>query len=119
MRWSRRLILIAVFGYAIGEVGLLLGLSDIAHDAFQKAVGLVLHVCLAIIVMQKRRAVRRRLRAPPEATGAGRHAAQPPCPGLALDRAVLPDRHLAGLGGGGAARLHRRCCIISSSPPWC
>ena len=69
MRWSRRLILIAVFGYAIGEVGLLLGLSDIAHDALQKAVGLVLHVCLAIMVIQKRRAVRRRLRAPPEATG--------------------------------------------------
>ena len=69
MRWSRRLILIAVFGYAIGEVGLLLGLSDIAHDAFQKAVGFVLHVCLAIMVIQKRRAVRRVLRAPPEATG--------------------------------------------------
>ena len=69
MRWSRRLILIAVFGYAIGEVGLLLGLSDIAHDAFEKAVGLVLHVCLAFIVLQKRRAVARRLRAPPGATG--------------------------------------------------
>jgi small-conductance mechanosensitive channel len=67
--WSRRLILIAVFGYAIGEVGLLLGLSDIAHDALQKAVGLVLHVCLAIIVIQKRKAIRRRLGAPPEATG--------------------------------------------------
>src|SRR6202007_1104479 len=33
MRWSRRLILVAVIGYAIGEVGLLLGLSQIAHDA--------------------------------------------------------------------------------------
>jgi small-conductance mechanosensitive channel len=69
MYWSRRLILIAVFGYAIGEVGLLLGLSDIAHDAFQKFVGFVLHVCLAYIVIKKRRAVARRLRAPPEATG--------------------------------------------------
>jgi moderate conductance mechanosensitive channel len=69
MTWSRRLILIAVSGYALGEVGLLLGLSDIAHDAFQKAVGLVLHLCLAFIVLQKRRAVRRRLRAPPGATG--------------------------------------------------
>jgi small-conductance mechanosensitive channel len=69
MCWSRRLILIAVFGYAIGEAGLLLGLSDIAHDAFEKAVGLVLHLCLAFIVVQKRRAVRRRLRAPPDATG--------------------------------------------------
>jgi moderate conductance mechanosensitive channel len=69
MRWSRRLILIAVFGYAIGEVGLLLGLSDIAHEALEKFVGLVLHICLATIVIQKRRAVRRRLRAPAEATG--------------------------------------------------
>jgi moderate conductance mechanosensitive channel len=69
MYWSRRLILIAVLGYVIGEVGLLLGLSDIAHEAFQKSVGFVLHVCLAYIVITKRRAVRRRLRAPPDATG--------------------------------------------------
>ena len=69
MGWSRRLILLVVVGYAIGEVGLLLGLSDIAHDAFEKAVGLVLHICLAIIVVQKRRAVRGWLRAPEGATG--------------------------------------------------
>jgi small-conductance mechanosensitive channel len=69
MRWTRRLIVIAVFGYAIGEVGLLLGLSDIAHDAMQKAIGLILHLCLAFIVIQKRRAVRHWLRAPQEATG--------------------------------------------------
>jgi small-conductance mechanosensitive channel len=70
MRWSRWLILIAVFGYAIGEAGLLLGLSELAHDAFEKGVGLVLHSCVAFIVVQKRRAVRRRLRAPAGATGA-------------------------------------------------
>ena len=69
MYWSRRLILVAVFGYAIGEVGLLLGLSDIAHEALQKGVGLILHLCLAIMVVQKRRAIRRRLRAPAGATG--------------------------------------------------
>ena len=68
-RWSRRLIVIAVFGYAIGEVGLLLGMSDIAHDAFEKGVGLVVHLSLAFIVVQKRRAVRHVLRAPPDATG--------------------------------------------------
>jgi small-conductance mechanosensitive channel len=70
MWWIRRLILIAVFGYAIGEVGLLLGLSDLAHDAMQKAIGLVLHVCLAYIVVRNRRQVRHWLRAPPGATGA-------------------------------------------------
>lgn len=69
MRWSRRLILIAVIGYAIGEVGMLLGLSDVSHEAFQKTVGLALHVCLAIIVIQKRRQVRRWLRAPAGSTG--------------------------------------------------
>jgi small-conductance mechanosensitive channel len=69
MYWSRLLILVAVFGYALGEVGLLLGMSDIAHDAFEKAVGFVLHLCLAIVVLQKRRAVRQLLRAPPGATG--------------------------------------------------
>jgi moderate conductance mechanosensitive channel len=70
MRWSRRLILIAVFGYAIGEVGLLLGLSDIAHEAFEKSVGLVLHLCVAFIVVEKRRAVKHRLLAPAGSTGA-------------------------------------------------
>ncbi|HET6605570.1 MAG TPA: mechanosensitive ion channel domain-containing protein [Rhodopila sp.] len=69
MRWTRRLILIAVIGYAIGEAWLLLGLSDVAHETFQKAVGLILHICLAIIVLQKRAAVRNWLRAPDDATG--------------------------------------------------
>ncbi|HVZ08692.1 MAG TPA: mechanosensitive ion channel domain-containing protein [Rhodopila sp.] len=71
MYWVRRLILVAVFGYAIGEVGLLLGLSQDAHDLLQKAMGLVLHVMVAIIIIQKRRAVRQVLRAPPGRTGFG------------------------------------------------
>jgi small-conductance mechanosensitive channel len=69
MYWARRVILIAVLGYAVGEVGLLLGLSEIAHDAMEKGVGLVLHVCLAYIVIRKRRAVRRWIRAPDGSTG--------------------------------------------------
>ncbi len=59
MYWARRLVPIAVVGYAIGEVGLLLGLSNIAHDALEKGVGLVLVVCLVYIVVRNRRAVRR------------------------------------------------------------
>ncbi len=70
MRWGRRLILIAVPGYTIGEVALLLGLSQPAHAALQKTVGLVLIVCLAIIIVQRRRSVRRWLSAPPDSTGA-------------------------------------------------
>jgi small-conductance mechanosensitive channel len=69
VRWGRRLILIAVPGYAIGEVGLLLGLSPLAHGALQKAVGLVLTICLGMIVVQRRRQVRQWLSCPPEATG--------------------------------------------------
>jgi moderate conductance mechanosensitive channel len=64
MRWIRRLAFIAVFGYAIGEIGLLLGLSDVAHDLLEKAVGLVLCFNLAIIIVQKRRPVRRVIRGP-------------------------------------------------------
>jgi moderate conductance mechanosensitive channel len=70
MRWTRRLVVIAVFGYAAAEVGLVLGLSDAGHDAVLKASGFVLHACLVVIVLQKRRAVRRWLRSPPGATGA-------------------------------------------------
>jgi small-conductance mechanosensitive channel len=69
MRWSRRMILIAVIGYVFGEAGLLLGLSDIAHEALQKTVALVLYLCAATVVVQKRRPVRRWLRAQPDATG--------------------------------------------------
>lgn len=69
VRWGRLLILIAVPGYTIGVVALLLGLSPTAHDALQKLVGLVLIVCLAIIVVQRRRSVRRWLSAPPDSTG--------------------------------------------------
>jgi small-conductance mechanosensitive channel len=69
MRWSRRLVVVTVFGYALGEAGRLLGLSDIARDALFKAVGLVDHVFVAIIVLQKRRTVRNWLRAPDGQTG--------------------------------------------------
>ena len=69
MRWIRRIAVVSVFGYAVAEVGLLLGLSDAAHDALLKAVGLVDHVFLGIIVLQQRRTVRRLLRAPEGASG--------------------------------------------------
>ena len=63
-RWTRRIVVVTVFGYAIAEVGLLLGLSDAAHDALLKAFGLVDHVFLGIIVLQQRTAVRQAIRAP-------------------------------------------------------
>jgi len=69
MRWARRLVLIGALGYALGEVWLLLGLSDIAHASLKKAVALVLHLCLVIIVLQSRKQMRDWLRAPQGADG--------------------------------------------------
>jgi small-conductance mechanosensitive channel len=69
MRWIRRLLAVGVFGYAIAEVGLLLGLSPAAHLALLKATVLILQVFVAIIVIQKRRVVRGWIRAPAGAAG--------------------------------------------------
>ncbi len=68
-RWTRRLLVVGVVGYAAAEVGLLLGLSQAAHLALLKATVLVLHIFIAIIVIQKRRVVRRWIRSPEDATG--------------------------------------------------
>ena len=69
VHWVRRIAVVSVFGYACAEVGLLLGMWDAAHDALLKAIGLVDHLFLAIIVLQQRRAVRQWIRAPQGATG--------------------------------------------------
>nr|MBW4093461.1 mechanosensitive ion channel [Pseudomonadota bacterium] len=63
-RWLARIAAVAVFGYAIGQAGLLLGLSTPAFEALMKFVGLINHVFLAVMVLQKRRAVRNWIRAP-------------------------------------------------------
>ncbi len=68
-RWIRRIVCVAVFGYAIAEVGVALGMSEPAHDTLLKIAGLINHVFLAIMVLQKRRAVKYWLRAPAGATG--------------------------------------------------
>ncbi len=69
MRWLRRLIAVAVLGYALAQAGLLLGMSEAAHEAALKGVGLAVHVMLIIVVLQKREPVRRRLQAPKRAHG--------------------------------------------------
>jgi moderate conductance mechanosensitive channel len=69
MCWIRRIVVVAVFGYAIAEVGRLLGLSDDARLALLKTVSLVIHVFLAIMVLQKRRLIARLIRGRPDATG--------------------------------------------------
>src|SRR5271166_4664753 len=57
MRWLRRIVAIAVFGYAVAAVDVLLGLSPLAQKALLKTVGFVDHVLIAVVVLQKRRAV--------------------------------------------------------------
>jgi small-conductance mechanosensitive channel len=62
-RWVRRISVVAIFGFAAAEVGLLFGLYRSAHDVFIKLVALVVHILLIIVVLQSRHAVTRRLRA--------------------------------------------------------
>ena len=63
-RWMRRLSAVAVFGFAVAEVGLLFGLYRSAHDVLIKLVALVVHIMLVVVVLQSRDAVAHRLRAP-------------------------------------------------------
>ncbi len=67
--WIRALTAVTVFGFAIAEVGVALGMSMPAHDGLLKICGLIDHVMLGVMVVQSRRAVRDRLRAPAGATG--------------------------------------------------
>jgi moderate conductance mechanosensitive channel len=55
--WLRRLVVVAIFGNAVVEVALLLGLDRSAHDGFDRLIALVLAAMLAIVVIRSRRAV--------------------------------------------------------------
>ncbi len=67
--WIRRIAVVAVFGYAIAQVGQFLGMSVSAHDGVLKLASLIYHVFLAVMVLEKRRAVKRWIRAPAGASG--------------------------------------------------
>ncbi len=69
-RWVRRIAIIAVFGYAAAEVGLLFGMYRVAHDALLRLVVLAVHLCLVLMVLQTRRRVADVIRARTDATGA-------------------------------------------------
>jgi small-conductance mechanosensitive channel len=68
-RWSQRLAATGIAGYAIAEVGVLLGLSAPGHDAVLGTTFLLLTLGLATVVVSQRRRVRRALRVPADATG--------------------------------------------------
>jgi small-conductance mechanosensitive channel len=69
-RWLARIVAVAVLGYAIAQVGLLLGMSEPAYDGLLKLAGLINHIFVGTMVLQKRRAVRRWLRVADGAAGA-------------------------------------------------
>ncbi len=62
LAWVRRLAVVAIFGSALVEVALLLGLEQSAHDGFQRLIALVLTVMLIILVIRSHHAVTRYLR---------------------------------------------------------
>src|SRR5580704_2182716 len=67
--WMRRITVVAVFGGALAEVPLLLGLYPTAHDALVKLVALIVHLFLVTIVLQCRRSVAARIRDPAKGGG--------------------------------------------------
>ncbi len=60
--WVRRIFAIAAFGYAASQIGALFGLPIPANDAFLKAVFLIVHLCVIVMVLQCREAVAARIR---------------------------------------------------------
>jgi small-conductance mechanosensitive channel len=60
--WVRRIFAVGAFGYAASQIGQLFGLPAAANDAFLKAVFLIVHLFLIIIVLQCRASVAQRIR---------------------------------------------------------
>ncbi|HZF77331.1 MAG TPA: mechanosensitive ion channel domain-containing protein [Acetobacteraceae bacterium] len=67
--WLRRIVVVAVVGYAVAEAGLLFGLPWAAYDAILRVSLLIVSLFLIIVVLQNRDAVAEWLRAPPLAEG--------------------------------------------------
>lgn len=64
MAWLRRLVVIAVFGNALVEVALLLGLDQSAHDGLDRLISLILAVLLIAVVIRARHGVAAYIRTP-------------------------------------------------------
>ncbi len=63
-RWTRRVLVVAVSGYVLAEVGLLFGMYQTAHDAVLKLFAFAMHGFLIAAVLQARPHVAARLRTP-------------------------------------------------------
>ncbi len=87
-----RLIVVSVCCYAFAEVGLLLGLSELAHSALLRMAGLFVTGWLAVLIIRQRRPVGAVLRVPETARGVT----------AAIRNGLAPVWHwiaLAGLAG--------------------
>ncbi len=69
--WVRRIFAVAAAGFAASQVGLLFGLPPAAGAAFLKAVFLVVHLMLVVVVLQCRGAVAARIRSHSPKPGLG------------------------------------------------
>jgi small-conductance mechanosensitive channel len=69
LRWVRRVCAVGAFGFAAAQIGVLFGLPQAADDAFLKAIFLVVHAFLVIVVLQCRRSVAERIRSHREKPG--------------------------------------------------
>ena len=69
--WVRRIFALGAFGFAASQIGLLFGLPAPANDAFLKAVFLLVHLFLVIIVLQCRAPVAALISGPAGRRGVG------------------------------------------------
>ena len=67
--WVRRIFAVGAFGVAASQMGALFGLPQPANDAFLKAVILVDHLFLIVIVLQCRRSIADRIKSHREKPG--------------------------------------------------
>ena len=63
--WVRRIVVVAIAGYAVAEAGLLFGLPWSAYDAILRLSLLVVTLLMVIVILQNRTQVGEALRAPP------------------------------------------------------
>jgi small-conductance mechanosensitive channel len=67
--WVRRIVVVAITGFAIAESGLLFGLPWVAYDAVLRISLLIVSLLMIIVVLQNRGSVAEALRAPSLAEG--------------------------------------------------
>jgi moderate conductance mechanosensitive channel len=60
--WLRRLVSLAVYGYALADAALIIGLPVAAYDVLNKALGLALAALVTVLILQNRPAVARWIR---------------------------------------------------------